>query len=565
MAPEWIYLLKVNVGIALFYAFYKLFCCRDTFFHWRRVALLSFLGISFLYPFLNIQHWVQEQPSMNELADYYATFIDMEEITVTETASTYPIPDALTLLTYIYLAGVVLLTLRFLIQLASIFRLVRKGQSVTVNGVRVISLSDEANPFSFFHWIFAYLPDLQGEGGKEILTHELTHVRQRHSIDVVFSELVNIVCWMNPFMWLMKAEIRLNLEYLADNKVAESFCNTKQYQYHLLGLANQNRQTGLYNHFNVSHLKNRIVMMNKKRTRTTGRIKYALFAPLTAALLLVSNIEAVARTTERIAEKVSATLTEEIQATPTNDQDYPVFQVVEQMPEFPGGMGECMKWLQANMKYPMEAKEKGEHGRVIVQFIVEKDGSITDVKVVRSVSPDLDAEAIRVVSGMPKWKPGMQRGKVVKVKYTLPIMFSLEKKEAVTSASVSAVPVDSEGEVKTDVVFQVVEQMPEFPGGMGECMKWLQANMKYPKEAQDKGEQGRVIVQFVVEKDGSITDVKVVRSVSPILDAEALRVISSMPKWKPGMQRGKVVKVKYTMPVMFNLNKDKEQPKTNQQ
>ena len=294
-------------------------------------------------------------------------------------------------------------------------------------------------------------------------------------------------------------------------------------------------------------------MMNKKRTRTTGRIKYALFAPLTAALLLVSNIEAVARTTERIAEKVSTTLTEEIQATPTIDQDDPVFQVVEQMPEFPGGMGECMKWLQANIKYPKEG-DKGVQGRVILQFIVEKDGSITDVKVVRSVSPDLDAEAIRVASAMPKWKPGMQRGKVVRVKYTLPVMFRLEKKEAVTSASVSAVPVDSEGEVKTDVVFQVVEQMPEFPGGMGECMKWLQANMKYPKEAQDKGEQGRVIVQFIVEKDGSITEPKVARGVSPALDAEALRVVSIMPKWKPAKQRGQVVRVKYTIPVMFRLN-----------
>ena len=554
MAPEWIYLLKVNVGIALFYAFYKLFCCRDTFFHWRRVALLSFLGISFLYPFLNIQHWVQEQPSMNELADYYATFIDMEEITVTETASTYPIPDALTLLTYIYLAGVVLLTLRFLIQLASIFRLVRKGQSVTVNGVRVVSLSDEANPFSFFHWIFAYLPDLQGEGGKEILTHELTHVRQRHSIDVVFSELVNIVCWMNPFMWLMKAEIRLNLEYLADNKVAESLCNTKQYQYHLLGLANQNRQTGLYNHFNVSHLKNRIVMMNKKRTRTTGRIKYALFAPLTAALLLVSNIEAVARTTERIAEKVSITLNEEIQATPTIDQDDPVFQVVEQMPEFPGGMGECMKWLQANIKYPMEAKEKGEHGRVIVQFIVERDGSITDVKVVRSISLALDAEAIRVASAMPKWKPGMQRGKEVRVKYTLPVMFSLEKKEPASSDN--TIIVDKGGTTKVDGnhIFQVVEEMPEFPGGMGECMKWIGQNVKYPKEAHDKGVQGRVLITFIVEKDGSITEPKVARGVSPALDAEALRVVSTMPKWKPAKQRGQVVRVKYTIPVMFRLN-----------
>jgi TonB family protein len=141
----------------------------------------------------------------------------------------------------------------------------------------------------------------------------------------------------------------------------------------------------------------------------------------------------------------------------------------------------------------------------------------------------------------------------------------LEKKGAVTSASVGTIPVDSKGEVNTDETFQVVEQMPEFPGGMGEWLKWLQANIKYPKEAKEKGEHGRVILQFIVEKDGSITDVKVVRSVSPALDAEAIRVASAMPKWKPGMQRGKVVKVKYTLPVMFNLNKDKEQPKTNQQ
>lgn len=538
MTPEWIYLLKVNVGIALFYAFYKLFCCRDTFFHWRRVALLSFLGISFVYPFLNIQHWVQEQPSMNELADYYATFISMEDVTVTETASTHPIPDALTLLAYLYIIGVIVLSLRFLIQLISIFRLVRKGQSVIVDGVRIISLSDKGNPFSFFHWIFAYLPDLQGEGGKEILTHELTHVRQHHSLDVIFSELTNILCWMNPFMWLMKAEIRLNLEYLADNKVAESLCNTKQYQYHLLGLANQNRQTGLYNHFNVSHLKNRIVMMNKKRTRTTGRIKYALFAPLAAALLLVSNIEAVARTTERIAKDVITQV--------STDQDDPVFQVVEQMPEFPGGMGECMKWLQANIKYPKEAKEKGEHGRVILQFIVEKDGSITDVKVARSVSSSLDAEAIRVVSAMPKWKPGMQRGQAVRVKYVMPVMFN-EKGEVDPKTSRPIPEADGYG------IYNIADEMPEFPGGMGECMKHINSNIIYPAEAHSKGEQGRVIVQFVVEKDGRLTNAKVVRGISPTLDAEAVRLVGTMPAWTPGKVKGEAVRCKYTIPVMFRL------------
>ncbi|MBQ8520705.1 MAG: M56 family metallopeptidase [Bacteroides sp.] len=479
MAPEWIYLLKVNVGIALFYAFYKLFCCRDTFFQWRRVALLSFLAVSFLYPFLNIRHWVQEQPSMNELAEYYAALISLDEVTVAEAAPTRHTPDALTVFSYIYLTGIVILAVRFLIQLLSIFRLKVIGKPMVVDGVRIISLPEPANPFSFFQWIFAWMPQLEEEGRKEILTHELTHVRQRHSIDVILSELATIVCWMNPFVWLLKGEIRLNLEYLADNKVAQSVRSTKQYQYHLLGLANQNSQTGLYNHFNVSHLKNRIVMMNKKRTRTTGRIKYALFAPLAATLLLVSNIETVARTTVRIAKEVTQ------QA--TTDQDDPVFMVVEQMPEFPGGMAECMKWLQANIKYPAEAKEKGEHGRVIVQFIVERDGSVTNPTIKRGVSPSIDAEAIRVLNAMPKWKPGTQRGQAVRVKYTLPVKFS-EKGEVEFKTSRPEPEADEKG------IYRVADEMPEFPGGMGECMKWLGKTMRYPSVAHANGISGRVIM-----------------------------------------------------------------------
>ena len=544
MTPEWIYLLKVNVGIALFYAFYKLFCCKDTFFQWRRVALLSFLAISFLYPLLNIQHWVQEQPSMNELADYYATWIAMDEVVVTDTMTAMKTPDLMTLFGYLYITGIAILSMRFLIQLMSIFRLVWRGKKTTLDGVHVIGLAEPANPFSFFGWIFVYLPELKDESRQEILTHELTHVSQRHSIDVMISEVANIICWMNPFMWLLKAEIRLNLEYLADHKVAESICNTKQYQYHLLGLANQNRQTGLYNHFNVSHLKNRIVMMNKKRTRTTSCIKYALFAPLAAALLLVSNIEAVARTTERIAEEVVSNLNDVV------EQEGPVFQVVEEMPEFPEGMAACMKWISDNIQYPQEAKDKKEEGRVIVQFIVERDGSISNIEVKRSVSPSIDAEAVRLVQTMPKWKPGKQRGQVVRVKYTLPVMFRLNKEE--TTAYYND-QLNKMSNIREEQIFQVVEEMPEFPGGMAACMKWISDNIQYPQEAKDKKEEGRVIVQFIVERDGSLTEIKVARSVSPTIDAEAVRVVGTMPKWKPGKQRGKEVRTKYSLPVSFRL------------
>ena len=541
MAPEWIYLLKVNVGIALFYAFYKLFCQRDTFFQWRRFALLSFLGISFIYPLLNIQDWVKEQPAMYELADYYANWMATEEITVTTPVviDAPQLPSLLTIGIYLYYIGVIVMSFRFIAQLCSVFRMRWKGTRSMIDGQRIISIPTEADPFSFFGWIFLYLPDLKDESRQEILKHEQTHARQWHSMDVILCELINIVCWFNPFAWLIKTEIRLNLEYLADNKVAETTSDCKLYQYHLLHLVNKNVQTGLCNNFNVSHLKRRIIMMNKKRTHTTGRIKYALFVPLAAALLIASNISCISsEKQEEISEKQESRAAEG-----------EVFMVVEEMPEFPGGMGECMKWLGQNIKYPADAKEKGVQGRVIVQFVVEKDGTIVNAKVVRGVDPDLDAEALRVVNQSPKWKPGKQKGEAVRVKYTLPIMFRLGN----DSSDSKAAEAPREAKVDENGVHQVCEEMPEFPGGMAECMKWLGKNINYPEDCKKEGVQGRVIVQFVVDKDGSIKDPTIARGVHPSLDKEALRVLSSMPNWKPGKQKGEAVKVRYTIPVMFRL------------
>ena len=540
MALEWIYLLKVNAGIALFYAFYKLFCQRDTFFQWRRFALLSFLGISFIYPLLDIQEWVMEQPAIYELADYYTVLMNTEEI-----AATSPVayeapqrPDLLTLCTYLYYIGVVVMSIRFMIQLVSICRIRWKGRVVYLNGQRIISLPSEFNPFSFFGWIFLYLPQLEEDSREEILMHEQTHARQWHSVDVIVSELMNIVCWFNPFSWLLKGEIRLNLEYLADNKVAETLNNSKQYQYHLLGLAHTHSKTGLYNNFNVSQIKNRIIMMNKKRTRTAGRIKYALFAPLAAALLIASNISCTSTDKQEVNNE----------SMESRAAETPIFQIVEEMPEFVGGLAACMKYLGANISYPEEAIKNGIQGRVIVQFIVEKDGSITDPKVAKGVDPLLDKEALRVVSTMPNWKPGKQRGEAVRVKYTLPVSFKMDSpsdnKEADTP---------KETKVDENTIFQVVEEMPEFPGGIPELMTFLSKNVKYPTTAQEKGVQGRVIVQMVIEKDGSITDAKVAKGVDPLLDKEALRVVSTMPNWKPGKQRGQAVRVKYTVPISFKL------------
>lgn len=238
-----------------------------------------------------------------------------------------------------------------------------------------------------------------------------------------------------------------------------------------------------------------------------------------------------------------------------------VFTVVEVMPEYPGGQGELLKYLAKSIKYPVIAQENGIQGRVTASFIIEKDGSIRNIEVIRGVDPSLDAEAVRVLSGMPNWTPGKQRGQDVAVKYTVPVTFRLQGKteNQPTPGKDDVVVVgygSNEADKATDSsdqVFAMVEKMPEFPGGQNGIINYLQKTMQYPKDAQEKGLQGRVICSFIIEKDGSITNAEVMQGIEPSLDQEALRVVNAMPKWSPGMQRGKAVRVKYTVPLTFTL------------
>ena len=435
MTPELAYFLKINVAIALFYAFYRLFFHKDTFFHWRRTALLCFFGISLLYPLLNIQEWIKEQEPMVAMADLYATIILPEQIIEApqETTANWQelIPQ---ILGFIYWTGVLLLALRFLIQLGSIIRLHFLCPKSTIQGSRVHILKKGTGPFSFFHWIFIH-PESHTESEiSEIITHEETHARQYHSADVLVSEIMCTFCWFNPFVWLMKREVRGNLEYMADNRVLEAGHDSKSYQYHLLGIKHTSlAAANFYNNFSVLPLKKRIKMLNRKRTHNIMVGKYLMFIPVAALLLLFSNCankkaDKVQSDTEK-ADTIELTAEPEKTAEPqvditiTETKGDSIYSVVETMPDFPGGQKELLSFLSRNIKYPTKAIESKIQGRVIVQFVVNKDGSISNAKVVRSVDPDLDKEALRVINSMPQWKPGMQKGEPVSVKYTVPIVF----------------------------------------------------------------------------------------------------------------------------------------------
>lgn len=424
-----LYLLQVNVGLILFYALYKLVCTRDTFFRSRRFILIVSLVLPFILPFIDVREWLESRDRMIMLTHFDYSAVLPEIVVGSEAAETGNRVFVLSeWIGYLYLAGVVVLLVRLVVQAFSLSRLIIRMPEKEINGVRVKCLNDPSGPFSFFGWIFMNPAAVKEDEISEILTHEMAHVKQHHSVDVLLAEMVSICCWMNPFAWLLKREVRLNLEFLADRKVMEAGFATKSYQYHLLGLA-YNHKYGLSNNFNFSHLKQRIIMMNKKKSNAAGHIKYALFVLPAFALLVAGNISCSqdASQTEDAKEEVVAPVSPEAKEAPADSTaKEEVFMVAEQMPEYPGGMKEMLKFLQENVKYPENAMKNNVQGRVIVQFVVEKDGTPTEFKVLRSVDPDLDAEALRVMKAMPKWKPGMQKGQVVRVKFTVPVSFKLQ-------------------------------------------------------------------------------------------------------------------------------------------
>ncbi len=218
-----------------------------------------------------------------------------------------------------------------------------------------------------------------------------------------------------------------------------------------------------------------------------------------------------------------------------NTIDKSIFTVVETMPEYYGGMKALSAYLSGNIHYPKEAKDKSIQGRVFVNFVIDTDGSVTDAKVLKGIGGGCDEEAVRVVSAMPNWKPGTQRGEAVNVSYNLPIKFVLDEKDA-------------------DTIYSVVEVMPKFPGGEKKLMSYLGENISYPETAKNAKVSGRVFITFVIEKDGSVNEVKLLRGIGSGCDEEALRVISSMPKWKPGMQNGNAVRVQYNLPIKYALD-----------
>ena len=507
-----IYLIKINVALMLLYGFYRLTVSRDTFFGLRRLTLWLIYAVALIVPALNLEYWVRDTPTMESMANVYAdTFYPVVVVKAQAPSITW-----MDMLLGIYWAGVAVLSLRLVWQFFSIIRLAVISRKQEVEGITVHLLRGEGSPFSFFRWVFMYSSTLEGKQLHEVMVHECTHVSGLHSLDTLFSELFSIACWFNPFAWLMKQEVRMNLEYLADESVLSDGNARKSYQYHLLGLAYRqpNESTKIANNFNLLPLKKRIKMMNKRRTSEIGKAKYLLFAPLAGVLLMVSNIESVAR---EIGEQIPEVAEVQQKAEQALNTDVAVAnpmakEVIEVMNPAEAEEMEADKTAEAALIKAEEAKAEEAKAAAEAELTKAEEAKVEEAKAVE--------QAKQAAEDKVKTKP--QTDTTKKKRYW------------------DCIP----------------ETMPQFPGGREVLLKYLAANIKYPASAVKAKKQGRVIVTFIVQKDGSITHAKIARSINPELDAEALRVVKGMPKWTPGTQLGKPVSVKYVLPVKFSLQKD---------
>ena len=517
METFYMYVLQVNVGLLVFYLLYRGLLARDTFLGMRRLYWWAAWVLAFLYPLVELGVWGRtETPLQVVMADYAEAMTVVVSAVAPEETAAWSWQDGVALL---WAAGASALLLRMLVQLAVVCRLARRGRKVEWHGVRVLAVEGDNVPFSFFRWIFVQ-PGNHSEGElEEILAHEQAHVRQWHSLDVVVSELLCCLSWFNPAVWLAKRCVRQNLEFLADRAVVHSGFDRKNYQYHLLRLSYGVNIGQIVNNFNVSPLKKRIMMMNKKKSRHAGALKYALLLPVAGLLVLSANAEAVAETAENVVAHWTA-------------DEGPVRMtgvVVDENGKPLPGVTVVIKGSMLGVATDAEGRFEivsPEDKTLVFTYVGRKtqevafDGGTTDIKVVMPVE---DVELNPLVAA--------------DVESILNQAADSTKDEVVS--------------VWQDEFFKVVEDMPQFTDG--NIFDYLAQHVRYPEEAEKNGIGGMVYVQFVIDTAGNVVEPKVIRGVSPELDAEALRVVSEMPAWKPGMQRGKPVRVSFTLPVIFKL------------
>lgn len=570
------YILQVNIYLIVFYGFYKLLLAKETYFILNRIYLISAGILSLALPFLRFE-WFTTQPVAQPVyigVDQVGEF--MGQMAIIQAA-----PEkfsAGSILVGLYLSGILVFMARFIIQLYAVRRILKQKAS--------------GSAFSFFNKkvVDDQLPQMQ-----VIQRHEEIHIRQLHSADVLFFELLGILAWFNPVIYFYKTTVKNIHEYLADEEAAKFQGDKDQYAMLLMSNALGVAPSTLINgFFNKSLLKKRIFMLYKERSRKVAIMKYGLFVPLFAIALVASS--ATVRNNKNIKEIANDL--------PLEEPLTAVKEVVQQViatPEKPGNAQKAKKearnssnqlvagtgkawepfytYLMRSVRYPSAAFGTQLQGKSTVKFNI-KNGEIEGIGLVsKPLGSGLDAEVLRTVLAFKDFKSTEDGKYILTVSFILegaagPILnknpVKLNGHNALSEVVIRAYPKPEPVNKAANPLYEVViraksdesgkvydfvslETQPSFPGGMDKFYGYVQRSVIYPQEAKDNRIEGKVFLSFVVETDGALSDIKVERRLGGGTDEEAVRVLEESPKWIPGVQNGQRVRVKYNIPVSFTL------------
>lgn len=456
-----VFIYESGICLAVLFTMYWLILKRETYFRFNRFYLLSTIVVAFILPLFNLSLFENshELSTLRGISSFSET-LSIPAVTITlgsESLSTSSY-NWQSIALVVYLLGNSLLFTRVILGIIRVEILKRKGRRIVLDGYSIVYIKQAISPFSFFRTI--YLSDTLTEDpdSNYIINHEVIHIKQLHTYDNIFVELFLAVFWFNPFMWLLKRALRENHEYLADEGVLNQKANPTTYQTLLLKQTIGLAPITLTSTFN-STIKNRIIMMCKNKSSAFAKFKPLLLVPIIATLFLIftCNEKTKGQTIDKrqVNEEVNGirkVTNPETSETYYVIEDMPTFNggefsevdiepedgqqdivreerelyyIVEEMPKFNDGepAEEFRYFIVQNLQYPESAARDTISGRVIVQFVINKQGKLVEPVVVKSAAPALDKEAIRVVSSSPKWTPGKQDGKEVDVLFTFPINF----------------------------------------------------------------------------------------------------------------------------------------------
>jgi len=561
------YILQVNIYLVVFYGFYKLLLDKETYFLLNRIYLVAAGILSLAIPFLRFE-WFTTQPATQPVYTGVVQINDFitQMAVVKDDANSFNLGNTLV---FIYLTGILFFVGRFIFQLISVQILLKRKKS--------------GSAFSFFKKkvIDQNLPQIQ-----TIQKHEEIHIRQWHTLDVLFFEVVGIITWFNPVIYFYKTTVKHIHEYLADEEAASYQGDKEQYALLLLSSAFGIPANTLTNSFfNKSLIKKRIYMLHKPRSRKTAMLKYGMFVPLFAVTLIMSS--ATIRNNEKI-KKIAEEIPfeEPLNIVKQAIKTTIVAPLASNTTGIDSSWTEFYKYLKRSIRYPGNAYNSNIQGASQIKFTV-KNGVIEGVSVAtKALGGGCDAEVMRAILTYPDFNANNDG------KYSLPFSFTLMGDENTTTTSNETKPTPISGytqlseivirgykpkttdknetlnevvirsgegniNVQSEPVYDFVslETQPSFPGGMNLFYEYLKKSVRYPKEAFENKIEGKVFLSFVVETDGSLTDIMVDRKLGSGTDEEAVRVLKESPKWIPGVQDGKKVRVKYNIPISFALNR----------